>query len=217
MEDNITEKKLKWREPSDPTKFRLNYPPRQPIYQLPKGEKVGAWDNWLKAMMMDVRLGDSDRAILTAIAQHYNLDTGDCFPSQGRVAIEVGYGKAETGETGRKAVLRTVIKAVKLGWLKSISRRGGKKNQTNLYELTLPESIRDMLANVGPELTITALPAHGLSFRRQVALQSVARSKTALTPRDGSQSTGRWDKSPPSMGQKIGCRWDTMMSQRTEK
>jgi hypothetical protein len=70
----------------------------------------------------------------------------------------VGYGKAETGETGRKAVIRTVIKAVKLGWLKSISRRGGKKNQTNLYELTLPESIRDVLANVGPELTITGAP-----------------------------------------------------------
>jgi hypothetical protein len=127
MESSIVQKKRKWREPGDPTKFRLHYP-KLPI------RKTEDWDNWMRSMMMDTRFTSSDRAILTAIAMHYNLTTGDCFPAQGRVAIEAGLGE---GETATRMVRRAVNKAVELGWIKRTFRRGGShaKNQTNLYEL----------------------------------------------------------------------------------
>jgi hypothetical protein len=98
-------------------------------------------------MMMDSRLNSSDRVILTALASHYNLKTGDCFPALGRLAIEVGLGE---GETGTRAVRRTLSRAAELGWIERTSRRGGSpdKNQTNLYELTLPQSICDILASI---------------------------------------------------------------------
>jgi hypothetical protein len=59
-----------------------------------------------------------------------NLKTGDCFPAQGRIAIEAGFGEGlETGETGRRAVQRAVSKAARLGWLKREFRRGKEPNE----------------------------------------------------------------------------------------
>ena len=84
MEASITQKKLKWREPSDPTKFELHYP------KLPV-RKTEDWDNWVRSMMMDARFTSTDRAVLVAIALHYNLKNGDCFPAHGRIAIEAGF------------------------------------------------------------------------------------------------------------------------------
>jgi hypothetical protein len=157
MDTSVTAKKLKWPEagPGDPTKFRLYYPPAK----APR--KALHWDNWLRSMMMDTRFTGTERSILTAIAMHYNLKTGDCFPAHGRVAIEAGFAEGETGETGRKAVQRAVQKAAELGWMRRTFRRGGKpgKNQTNLYELTLPRSVRDGLNDSGPELAVREI--HG--------------------------------------------------------
>src|SRR4051794_11048094 len=131
--------KLQWETPRDPTKFELHYPP----HKSPR--KAQQWDNWLRAMMMDARLRSRDKVILTAIAQHYNLKTGDCFPAVGRLAIEVGLGE---GKTGSRAVQRVLQKADKLGWIRRTMRRGGprEKNQTNLYELMLPQAICNVLA-----------------------------------------------------------------------
>src|SRR5262245_31529701 len=89
--------KSNWRKPLNPTKFRLFYPPAGAY------RKVEHWDNWLKSMLMDKRLTDTDKNVLTALANHYNLKTGDCFPTVQRLAMELGY---EAGETGMRAVQR---------------------------------------------------------------------------------------------------------------
>jgi hypothetical protein len=134
VDNNPTGQKLKWSERGldDSTKFRLHYPPaRSP-------QKTEHWDNWLKSMMLDTRFNSTDRVVLTALAGHYNLKTGDCFPALRRVAIEAGLGTA-----GTRTVQRSIRKAEELGWIERAIRKGGprEKNQTNLYELRLPKSL----------------------------------------------------------------------------
>jgi|EndMetStandDraft_2_1072991.scaffolds.fasta_scaffold43884_1 hypothetical protein len=146
MDTSTLESKLKWETPWDPTKFALYYPPPR----APRG--TGEWDPWVNAMMMDTRLSPTAKVILTRLALHYNLKTGDCFPSHGRIAAETG-----TTAEGVRSVLR---RAAKLGWIERTERKGGspEKNQSNLYELTLPKEIRDVLNNVGPKLAVTGEP-----------------------------------------------------------
>jgi hypothetical protein len=131
---NITTNQIKrkWETPGDPTKFELRYPPAR----APRGTEQ--WDRWVTSMMLDTRLNSADRVVLTRLALHYNLETGDCFPAVKRVAIEAGLGEA-----GWRTVQRATRKASKLGWLELTIRKGGaaEKHQTNLYELRLPEAI----------------------------------------------------------------------------
>jgi hypothetical protein len=136
------QEKLKWQTPTDPTKFALHYPPAN------SPRKSQQWDNWPAAMLMDMRLNSTNKAVLTRLAMHFNLKTGDCFPSNARVAVGVGLGG---GETGIRATQRAISRAVKLGWLKRTQRRGGpkEKNQTNLYNLALPLSICGLLESAG--------------------------------------------------------------------
>jgi hypothetical protein len=142
MKTTTTAKKLKWVEPGDPTRFRLDYPPHRAL------RKARQWDCWLRAMMMDTRLNSRDRVVLTTVATHYNLKTGECSPALGRLAIEAGLGE---GESGVRAVRRSLAKAAKLGWIERTMRAGHRKgrNRTNLYELTLPPSICNLLASIG--------------------------------------------------------------------
>jgi hypothetical protein len=108
-------------------------------------------------MMVDLRLEDSERSILTRLALHYNLDTGECFPSKERLAVEVGFGK--TIETGKMAVYRAIKKGIGLGWIAKTYRFDHHhKQQTNAYELTLPKSIRDILARRLPALKVIGGP-----------------------------------------------------------
>jgi hypothetical protein len=132
MDSTAMQAKLKWHTLGDPTKFRLHYPPAR----APR--KTEHWDNWLRSMMLDTRLNSTDRVVLTTLATHYNLKTGDCFPAMGRVAIEAGLGTA-----GTRTVQRSIRKAEGLDWIERTLRKGGprEKNQSNLYELRLPESI----------------------------------------------------------------------------
>lgn len=141
MDTSTLESKLKWKTPGDPTRFRLYYPPPR----APRG--AGEWDKWVAAMLMDMRLNSTDRVVLTRLALHYNLKTGECFPALGRIAIGAGLG-----ESGDRTVRRCLSKAAKLGWIKRTARRGGplEKNQTNLYELTLPKEICDVLDSIRP-------------------------------------------------------------------
>jgi hypothetical protein len=132
MDTTTNRTKLKWEAPADPTKFRLHYPPaRSP-------RNTEQWDNWVASMMLDTRFNSGDRVVLARLAMHYNLKTGGCFPALRRVAIEAGLG-----ESGVRAVQRTIRRAEQLGWIERTVRRGGpkEKSQTNLYELRLPESI----------------------------------------------------------------------------
>ena len=132
MDATTNQNKLKWKAPADPTKFRLHYPPAR----APRNTEQ--WDNWVASMMLDTRFNSGDRVVLARLALHYNLKTGDCFPALRRITIEAGLG-----ESGVRAVQRTIRRAEQLGWIERTVRRGGpaEKNQTNLYELCLPELI----------------------------------------------------------------------------
>ena len=132
MDITTNQSRRKWETPGDPTKFELRYPPAR----APRGTEQ--WDRWVTSMMLDTRLSSADRVVLTRLALHYNLETGDCFPAVKRVAIEAGLGEA-----GWRTVQRATSKARQLGWIELTIRKGGsaKKNQTNLYELRLPEAI----------------------------------------------------------------------------
>jgi hypothetical protein len=140
MNATTNQTKLKWKTPDDPTKFRLYYPPAR----APR--KTEEWDNWVAAMMLDTRFTSGDRVVLARLALHYNLETGDCFPSLKRSAIEAGLG-----ESGVRTVQRTIRKAEQLGWIERTTRKGGpaEKNQTNLYELRLPDAINIGLRVIG--------------------------------------------------------------------
>jgi hypothetical protein len=177
VQDITTRIKLKWKTPSDPTQFELHYPPaRSP-------RNVLHWDRWAKAMMMDTRLLGAERSILMAIALHYNLETGLCCPTQERVAVEAGLGY---GDTASKAAQRAVAKAVELGWLKRTFRHGGRPghSQSNLYDLTLPKSIQDVLANRGPALTVTGGPGawYVVQATDGVAICGPFKGKTKANP-----------------------------------
>jgi hypothetical protein len=54
---------------------------RHPTAPLPASVR-----DFLLLMLWTARTG-----ILTALATHYNLKTGDCFPAHGRLAVEAGY------------------------------------------------------------------------------------------------------------------------------
>jgi hypothetical protein len=153
MNTTTNQIKRKWQAPTDPTKFELYYPPAR----APR--KTTQWDNWVAAMMMDMRLSSTDRAILTRLALHYNLRTGDCFPSRARIALEVGLSATDTDIS---AVKRAVSKGVRLGWIKRTLRTGGprEKNQTNLYDLTLPAPVCGVLATVGYQPSGPKPPDH---------------------------------------------------------
>jgi hypothetical protein len=119
-----------------PSLLELHYPP----HGSPR--KTQQWDNWVEAMMMDMRLSLGNKAVLTRLALHYNVKTGDCFPAHGRVAAETA--------ASNEMVRSTLRKAAKLGWIRRTFRAGGprEKSQTNLYELTLPDSICEVLAEI---------------------------------------------------------------------
>src|SRR5262249_3973741 len=131
-------------------------------------------------MSMDSRFSGTERAILIQIAFHYNLKTGDCFPSHGRVAVFAGL---DNNDTGKKAVQRAVSKAVELGWLERKSQSGGArwKAQTNQYDLTLPVSIQHVLSNTGPELTVTQIQGewHVVQVTDNVAICGPFKSKAS--------------------------------------
>jgi hypothetical protein len=143
MNTTTNQNKLKWKALADPTKFELRYPPAR----APRGTEQ--WDRWVTSMMLDTRLSSADRVVLTRLALHYNLETGDCFPAVKRIAIEAGLGEA-----GWRTVQRTTRKATQLGWIELTIRKGGPaaKNQTNLYELRLPEAIIGY-RNIGLKVT----------------------------------------------------------------
>src|SRR5262249_19793205 len=71
--------------------------------------------NWIKAMMLDARLGDRDKTVLTRLALHLNLKTGRCDPTVDLVALETSMPGSE--ETAGRMVRRSLERADKLGWI----------------------------------------------------------------------------------------------------
>jgi hypothetical protein len=106
--------------------------------------------NWLKAMMLDARMSERDRLIVTRLALHLNLKTGRLDPSIGFLALECSIpGNCETAE---RVVRRSLAKAEQLGWIVRHARHGGVQrnsgnpggaqlNRSNAYRLTIPADV----------------------------------------------------------------------------
>ena len=97
--------------------------------------------NWIKAMMLDARLSDRDKMVLTRLALHLNLKTGRCDPTLDLLALEVSIPRKE--QSARRMVRRCMERAEEVGWIERTGRHGGVRwNQSNSYRLTIPKDIR---------------------------------------------------------------------------
>jgi hypothetical protein len=97
--------------------------------------------NWIAAMMLDTRLGDRDKTILTRLALHLNLKTGRCDPTVDLLALETSIPGKE--ETARRMVRRSVAQAERVGWIERTGRHSGSRlNRSNAYRLTIPGDVR---------------------------------------------------------------------------
>jgi len=61
--------------------------------------------NWIKAMMLDARLNDRDKVILTRLGLHLNLKSGQCNPTIDLLALETSIPGNE--ESARRMVRRS--------------------------------------------------------------------------------------------------------------
>ena len=96
-------------------------------------------------MMLDARLSDRDKIILTRLSFHLHFKTGDLYPSLHILALELSLGENE--DSTKRVVRRSLARAEKLGWIERHARHGGYRlNRSNLYRLTLPVQITKMLA-----------------------------------------------------------------------
>jgi hypothetical protein len=97
--------------------------------------------NWIKAMMLDARLGDRDKTVLTRLALHLNLKTGRCDPTLDLLALETSLPGSE--QSARRMVRRCLERADELGWIERTGRHSGSRlNRSNSYRLTIPKDIR---------------------------------------------------------------------------
>jgi hypothetical protein len=97
--------------------------------------------NWITAMMLDARLSDRDKVLLTRLALHLNLKTGRCDPTLDLLALEVSLHENE--ESARRMARRALEQAEKVGWLERTGRHAGSRvNRSNSFRLTIPKDIR---------------------------------------------------------------------------
>jgi hypothetical protein len=98
--------------------------------------------NWIAAMMLDGRLSDRDKVLLTRLALHLNLKTGRLDPSVDLLALETSLGENEL--SARRMARRSLERGEKLGWIERSGRHAGARlNRTNSYRLTIPKDIRE--------------------------------------------------------------------------
>jgi hypothetical protein len=97
--------------------------------------------NWITAMMLDARLNDRDKVLLTRLALHLNLKTGRLDPTIDLLALETSLPGIE--ESARRMARRSLERAEKLGWIERTGRHAGSRiNRSNFYRLTIPKDIR---------------------------------------------------------------------------
>jgi hypothetical protein len=131
VHDRVSERKSK--EWHFPRLVELRYPTRI--------AKTGDKLNWIASMMVDPRLNERNKLVLTRLALHLNLKTGRCDPAVRLLVLELSIGGKE--QSAIRAVRRSLARAEGLGWIKRRLRHGGdsRHNQSNLYTLTVPPDI----------------------------------------------------------------------------
>src|SRR5215831_14102516 len=94
--------------------------------------------NWIKAMMLDARLSDRDKTVLTRLALHLNLETGRCDPTIDLLALETSIPGNE--QSARRIVRRSLARGDKLGWIERTGRHAGSRwNRSNSYRLRISQ------------------------------------------------------------------------------
>lgn len=136
VQDSDSSQESKQKEWHFPRLVELGYPIRI--------AKTQDRHNWIASMMVDGRLNDRDKLILTRLAMHLNLKTGRCDPSVGLLVFELSIGGSE------RNAIRSVRRSsnVQSGWAGSgatCATAGTRHNQSNLYTLTIPPDILAML------------------------------------------------------------------------
>jgi hypothetical protein len=131
MNTSQEKRKLEW---SRPLIYEVHYPLQIKSTQ----DRM----NWIAAMMVDTRLNDRDKLILTRLAMHLNLKTGRCDPSHGLLAFELSI--AGDRKNGERVIRRSLERAAGLRWVKRQARNGGNtqyRKQSNKYWLDVPEDV----------------------------------------------------------------------------
>jgi hypothetical protein len=107
-------------------------------------QKIGSTQdrhNWITAMMLDARLGDRDKVVLSRLALHLNLKTQRLDPTLDLLALETSLGENE--QSARRMVRRSLERAESLGWIERTQRNAGwRLNRSNTFRLTIPKDIR---------------------------------------------------------------------------
>jgi hypothetical protein len=98
MNITISQKQSKW---ETPRLVEIVYPPK--IKATPDRR------NWIKAMMLDARLSDRDKVVLTRLAFHLNFKIGDLYPSLHLLAL--------VSEDSSKRALRRSLEQAGEAWL----------------------------------------------------------------------------------------------------
>jgi hypothetical protein len=137
VEDTDSSQESKQKEWHFPRLVELRYPIRI--------AKTQDRHNWIASMMVDGRLNDRDKLILTRLAMHLNLKTVRCDPPVGLLVFELSIGGSERNAI--RSVRRSLERSERLGWIRRHLRHGGdaRHNQSNLYTLTIPPDILAML------------------------------------------------------------------------
>jgi hypothetical protein len=171
-------------------------------------KSVQDWDNWVKGLNLDRRLGDRCCRVLIVLAQYLNLKTGRCDPTMHHLAMMAGLGDHQAAERMARMALR---EGEEFGWIKRHFRRGGHRSRSNRYEFLIPLAVTQP-----PELEF--VDRDGKWFTAQVA-----DGKEVCGPFKTREAAARWtedrgpqpDKSDPPTGQ-IGDPNRTQESARTE-
>jgi hypothetical protein len=130
--DSQTERKSNRRQWQRPRLIELHYPATI--------RDIRDRDNWIKAMILDRRLKERTRLILSRLALHLNLKTGRCDPSAGLLGTEVAL--PGSGDVVERMVRRALAEAARVGWIRRTFRHGGdakRQSQTNSYALAIPD------------------------------------------------------------------------------
>ena len=91
MHDRDSESKSKLEVWHFPRLIELRYPTRI--------AKTGDKLNWIASMMVDPRLSERDRLVLTRLAMHLNPKNGRCDPAERLLALELSIGGKEESAT----------------------------------------------------------------------------------------------------------------------
>jgi hypothetical protein len=106
--------------------------------------KIGSIEdrqNWIAAMILDSRLGDRDKVVLTRLALHLNLETKRLDPSMDLLALETSL--SDNQASGRRMARRCIAWAERLGWIERTGRHAGHRfNRSNSYRLRVPKDLR---------------------------------------------------------------------------